>query len=263
MISPTLVLWVLTLAAFGLFGARLFRYVKVLLAARGETLGPSLAAPETGSRQRAGAAEIVGGADRRGPFPDLLGLRLLCLEFFLEPYPRAVSFSAHPVRGRGLVDARRAGGIRRPRPGRASGGRGPALLLSAAEVGEVEGRLHHSGPDRGGAPVLPGGAVVSNRGPGRLAGHVVGPHGHGPWISGLSARFQAHASLASPFGVFFASLEPGRVPEASPGAARREDFTWRQLFSGLACAECAAGAATGHARRLTASSALRQDADIT
>jgi Fe-S oxidoreductase len=44
--------------------------------------------------------------------------------------------------------------------------------------------------------------------------------------------------LASPFGVFFASLEPGRVPEASSGASRREEFTWRQLFSGLACAEC-------------------------
>ncbi len=44
--------------------------------------------------------------------------------------------------------------------------------------------------------------------------------------------------LASPFGVFFASLEPGRPLEGSAGAAKREDFTWRQLFSGLACAEC-------------------------
>jgi len=44
--------------------------------------------------------------------------------------------------------------------------------------------------------------------------------------------------LASPFGVFFASLTPGAVPAASPGASRREEFTWRQLFSGLACAEC-------------------------
>lgn len=44
--------------------------------------------------------------------------------------------------------------------------------------------------------------------------------------------------LAAPFGVFFASLEPGRVPHASPGASRRDEFTWRQLFSGLACAEC-------------------------
>ncbi len=44
--------------------------------------------------------------------------------------------------------------------------------------------------------------------------------------------------LASPFGVFFGALEPGRAPESSMGASAREEFTWRQLFSGLACAEC-------------------------
>jgi Fe-S oxidoreductase len=44
--------------------------------------------------------------------------------------------------------------------------------------------------------------------------------------------------LASPFGVFFGSLQPGSVPAASEGAARRDEFTWRQLLSGLACAEC-------------------------
>ena len=44
--------------------------------------------------------------------------------------------------------------------------------------------------------------------------------------------------LASPFGVFFASLQRGYMPESSEGASRREEFTWRQLFSGLACAEC-------------------------
>lgn len=44
--------------------------------------------------------------------------------------------------------------------------------------------------------------------------------------------------LAAPFSVLFGSLQPGGLPPASEGAARREDFTWRQLFSGLACAEC-------------------------
>ncbi len=44
--------------------------------------------------------------------------------------------------------------------------------------------------------------------------------------------------LASPFGVFFAALEPGGMPKPSEGAARLEEFTWRQLFSGLSCAEC-------------------------
>jgi len=43
--------------------------------------------------------------------------------------------------------------------------------------------------------------------------------------------------LASPFGVLFGSLKPS-VPAASSGASRFEEFTWRQLFSGLACAEC-------------------------
>lgn len=43
--------------------------------------------------------------------------------------------------------------------------------------------------------------------------------------------------LASPFGVLFGSLKPP-MPAASEGAARLEEFTWRQLFSGLACAEC-------------------------
>jgi Fe-S oxidoreductase len=44
--------------------------------------------------------------------------------------------------------------------------------------------------------------------------------------------------LASPFGVFFASLGPGAMPPASEGADRLEEFTWRQLYSALACAEC-------------------------
>lgn len=44
--------------------------------------------------------------------------------------------------------------------------------------------------------------------------------------------------LASPFGVFFASLEPSKMPAPSEGASRLQEFTWRELFSGLACAEC-------------------------
>jgi Fe-S oxidoreductase len=44
--------------------------------------------------------------------------------------------------------------------------------------------------------------------------------------------------LASPFGVFFGALQPGLAPVSSEGAWKLEEFTWRQLFSGLACAEC-------------------------
>jgi Fe-S oxidoreductase len=44
--------------------------------------------------------------------------------------------------------------------------------------------------------------------------------------------------LASPFGVLFGTLQSGGIPPPSEGASFRDDFTWRQLFSGLACAEC-------------------------
>ena len=44
--------------------------------------------------------------------------------------------------------------------------------------------------------------------------------------------------LASPFSVFAASLEPGGMPPPSEGAGRLEEFTWRELYNGLACAEC-------------------------
>lgn len=44
--------------------------------------------------------------------------------------------------------------------------------------------------------------------------------------------------LVSPFNVFFSSLDRGSLPPASEGASRLEDFTWRELFNGLACAEC-------------------------
>jgi Fe-S oxidoreductase len=44
--------------------------------------------------------------------------------------------------------------------------------------------------------------------------------------------------LASPFAVLFGELRPGAMPPASEGASKREEFTWRELFGGLACAEC-------------------------
>jgi Fe-S oxidoreductase len=44
--------------------------------------------------------------------------------------------------------------------------------------------------------------------------------------------------LASPFSVFTASLSSGGMPPASEGAAHLEQFTWRELFNGFACAEC-------------------------
>ncbi len=51
--------------------------------------------------------------------------------------------------------------------------------------------------------------------------------------------YSKHAHLLfSPFGVFFASLAPGGMPPPSEGGARLDQFTWRQLFNALSCAEC-------------------------
>ncbi len=51
--------------------------------------------------------------------------------------------------------------------------------------------------------------------------------------------------LASPFNVFFGNLRSpgdlslaGSTPEATGGASRWNEFTWKQLLSGFACAEC-------------------------
>ncbi len=50
--------------------------------------------------------------------------------------------------------------------------------------------------------------------------------------------------MAAPFSVFFSRLDPpGRLPTPLPeasslGAERLEEFTWRQLLSAFACAEC-------------------------
>jgi Fe-S oxidoreductase len=51
--------------------------------------------------------------------------------------------------------------------------------------------------------------------------------------------YSKHGHLIfAPFGVFFTSLERGAMPAESEGAARLEDFTWRELYNGLSCAEC-------------------------
>jgi Fe-S oxidoreductase/nitrate reductase gamma subunit len=44
--------------------------------------------------------------------------------------------------------------------------------------------------------------------------------------------------LASPFTVLTSALDPGGMPLPSEGARYLADFTWRELFNGLACAEC-------------------------
>lgn len=62
--------------------------------------------------------------------------------------------------------------------------------------------------------------------------------GSGLGIVALIAISDHWHIVASPFSVFFGSLRPGSVPPPSEGASRLEEFTWRQLFNGLTCAEC-------------------------
>ncbi len=51
--------------------------------------------------------------------------------------------------------------------------------------------------------------------------------------------YSKHGHLIfSPFGVFFSSLTRGAMPAESEGASRLEEFTWRELYNGLTCAEC-------------------------
>ncbi len=44
--------------------------------------------------------------------------------------------------------------------------------------------------------------------------------------------------LAAPFNVFTSALDPGGMPPPSEGAAHLPEFTWRELFNGVSCAEC-------------------------
>lgn len=51
--------------------------------------------------------------------------------------------------------------------------------------------------------------------------------------------YSKHAHLLfAPFSVFFTSLRAGGMPPPSEGAARLDQFTWRQLYNALSCAEC-------------------------
>jgi Fe-S oxidoreductase len=94
----------------------------------------------------------------------------------------------------------------------------------------------------------PVGAVVG----GAYAGLGIGPDGasglylsmwwaHMATVLGFLAYlpYSKHAHLLfAPFGVFFTSFRAGEMPAESEGASRLEDFTWRQLFNALTCAEC-------------------------
>ena len=242
MTSPVelIALWVLTLAAFGLFGWRVFGYVKVLLGARPEQRWDHL-----GQRLKLVVVNVLG--QRRLLEEPVAGAAHLLIFWAFVVY--AASFFWNLIRGLApFLPIPFADEVPWVRVALAAFG---ALGLVALAVAAVRRyffpppRLEKS-KDASIILALIAAVLVS-----ALVGlwfrqsdpavtramwwvHMVTVLG---FLAYLPYSKHLHL-LASPFGVFFGSLEPGRVPESSPGASRREEFTWRQLFNGLACAEC-------------------------
>ncbi len=240
MTSATLILWLLTLAAFGLFGARVFRYVKVLLAAR-----PEKRWDHPWKRLQLVIVNVLG--QRRLLEEPVSGAAHLLIFWAFVFY--AASFFWNLVHGLfPFLPIPSADEVSWVRAALAAFG-----VLGLAALAVAAARRYFFPPprlekSRDAGIILALIAMVllsclagqwyraSNPAVSRAMWWV-----HMATVLGFLAYlpYSKHLHLlASPFGVFFASLEPGRVPEASAGAARREDFTWRQLFSGLACAEC-------------------------
>jgi Fe-S oxidoreductase/nitrate reductase gamma subunit len=258
-------LWALTVVALGLFGWRAFHFVRLLLSARPERRDDHLAA-----RLRLFVVQVLGqrrllnewaiGACHfvifwafvvyatgfwwtlaRGLFPSLP-----------VPYPDDVRWMAAALDVFGILAL---GGLaiaayRRyvVRPDRLE--QSPdatrilaliALLLVAylASSG-FKAASPHPGAVRGpaGALLAP---VLTWLGAGANTGYVASWWLHLATVLGFLAYlpYSKHLHLlAAPFGVFFGALEPGRLPTGTAGAGELRDLTWRELLSGLSCAEC-------------------------
>jgi len=238
--DPAIYLWVLTLAAFGLFGAGIFRYVKVLRGARAErrwdhpgrrlelVLVNVLGQKRLLEEPAAGAAHLVifwaFVFFAASFFWNLLrGL----LPFLPVPFADEVPWMRAVLAVSGVLGlaALAVAAVRRyffPPP-RLEKSRDASIILGLIAIvllSSLAGQWY-----RISAPAVARAMWWA---------HMVTVLG---FLAYLPYSKHLHL-LAAPFGVFFGSLEPGRLPETSAGAARREDFTWRQLFSGLACAEC-------------------------
>jgi Fe-S oxidoreductase len=235
-----LYLWILTLAAFGLFGGRMYFYVKVLRGARPENRWDHI-----GQRLRLVLVNVLG--QRRLLEEPVAGAAHLLIFWSFVVY--ATSFFWNLLRGLfPVLPIPFADQVAWVRVLLAVFGVLGLVALCVAAVRRyffAPPRLEKS---RDASLILALIAVV-------LISALVGLHfrtsapevARAMWwvhmvtVLGFLAYlpYSKHMHLlASPFGVFFGSLQPGAVPAASEGASRREEFTWRQLLSGLACAEC-------------------------
>ncbi len=234
------ILWLLTLAAFFLFGRRVLRYVRVLRGARGENRWD-----RPGRRLGLFLANVLG--QRRLLREPVIGIAHLLifwafvfyagsffwnlvrglLPFLPLPYADEVSWMAAVLAVLGVLAlaALVVAAARRYlfTPAGLERSRDATLILSLIALVLISS--------------LAGFWYKEHAPPVALAMwwlHMVTVLG---FLAYLPYSKHLHL-LASPFAVLFGALEPGGVPAASEGAARREEFTWRQLFSGLACAEC-------------------------
>jgi Fe-S oxidoreductase len=235
-----LYLWILTLASFGLFGRRVYFYVKVLLGARAEKRWDHI-----GQRLKLVLVNVLG--QRKLLQEPVAGAAHFLIFWAFVFY--ASSFFWNLVRGLfPFLPIPFADGVGWMRAALQVFG---VLGLAALAVAAVR-RYFFTPPrlerSRDASLILALIAVV-------LITSLVGLHfrASAPEIS--RAMWWAHMItvlgfmaylpyskhmhlLVAPFGVFFGALQPGSLPVASEGAASRDEFTWRQLLSGMACAEC-------------------------
>ncbi len=217
------VLWLLTAISFALFGIRVTRYVRVLRRARPEKrwdrplqrlglfLGHVLG-------QKRMLQEPLIGAAHLAIFWSFLAFAITffwnlirgLLPALPVPYPdeiAAVSMTLDVAAVVGLA----------------------ALLVAAYRRYVLKPERLEQSRDAGVILVLIAAVLVT-----QLAGwwwaHMVVVLG---FLAYLPYSKHMHL-LASPFGVFFASLQPGALAPVSDD----NTFTWRELYNGLACAEC-------------------------
>ena len=229
-----LYLWALTLVAFGLFGFRVYRYIRVLAGARAENRWD-----HPWQRLKLVAVNVLG--QRRLMEEPVIGVAHLVIFWAFVFF--ATSFFWNLVRGLfpflPIPFADEVGWVRITLD--------VFSVLGLVALAVAATRRYLFPPERleksSDASIIL--ALIALVLISSLAGHRLGWRAmwwvHMATVLGFLAYlpYSKHMHLlAAPFGVFFGSLERGRVPAASPGASKREEFTWRQLFSGLACAEC-------------------------
>ena len=233
-------LWALTLAAVTLFSRQVIGYIRVLRAARGENRFDQIT-----QRLRLFAVNVLG--QRRLLQEPAIGAAHFVIFWAFVFY--ALAFFWNLLRG--LLPFLALPYPDQVRPMELALGVLGALGLAALAVAAV--RRHLVPPprleqSRDADIILVLIAIVLVSSLAGLAYRAQAPRfGLAMWwvhmitVLGFLAYlpYSKHMHLlAAPFGVFFGALHTGGMPAASEGATHRDEFTWRQLFSGLACAEC-------------------------